>query len=356
MVAGGTPDPVPGLPAGEDIAPAAEGTEKVAAGPDDEEEDAAALAPPAPADPALERVLPLPAPAQGLPAPVPQAAAAPTEDRIPPEITIAAPAGPATPRRAAGDDNGPGREKAGKAGQPGRATIPQADAPQSGPRQDSAAPAALPMMAPMVSAATAPDIGADLRDLKKPADPAPPAASAGAPALTASALPGLLPVPMPAATPAEAPRLAPRTAPAEQVAPVAIALALGGPDGRIAISLDPVELGRVEVVVERSGEATHVQVAAERPETLALLARDGAALDRALGGAGIGEGGRSLGFSLLSDSGAGGGNAFPGGGSTGGGGQRSGRRPGGSWAGESIAAEQAGPGRRAVLGLLDIAI
>ena len=36
------------------------------------------------------------------------------------------------------------------------------------------------------------------------------------------------------------------------------------------------------MTIERAGEAALVHVAAERPETLALLARDGAALDRAL--------------------------------------------------------------------------
>ncbi|MBP0445499.1 flagellar hook-length control protein FliK [Roseomonas sp. SSH11] len=159
-------------------------------------------------------------------------------------------------------------------------------------------------------------------------------------------------LPHPAAPPAPA-RPAPRAIPAEQVAPVAIALALGGgAEGRISISLDPVELGRVEVVVERLGDAAHVQVAAERPETLALLARDGATLDRALGGAGIGgEGGRSLSFSLL------GGDA---GGSAGGAMGDQGERPRGggqgAWRGPASAGGEAPARRHALLGLLDIAI
>ncbi len=160
-------------------------------------------------------------------------------------------------------------------------------------------------------------------------------------------------VPMPV-QPADSPaRFVPRIAPAQQVAPAAIALAIGGgPDGRIALSLDPVELGRVEVVLERVGESTHVQVAAERPETLALLARDSASLDRALGGAGIGaEGGRSLSFSLLGGD-AGGGNAAMGGGA-----QDGNRQSGGRGRGTPASAlMEPDPRRQALLGLLDIAI
>lgn len=182
------------------------------------------------------------------------------------------------------------------------------------------------------------------------------------PATASSALPvGIMsahsppPVALPvSAPPPEAgavPRLMPRVAPAEQVAPVAIALALGGgTDGRISLSLDPVELGRVEVTVERLGEGARVQVAAERPETLALLARDGASLDRALGGAGIGgDGGRSISFSLLGGDAGGQGNAS-------GNGQGGGRQ-GGQWhgiAGEPP--EASNTQHRALLGLLDIAI
>ncbi|WP_376093063.1 flagellar hook capping FlgD N-terminal domain-containing protein [Roseomonas sp. CCTCC AB2023176] len=104
-----------------------------------------------------------------------------------------------------------------------------------------------------------------------------------APAVPAQAGPPL------AEAPAPVPRAAPRHAPVAQVTPVAVALALDpSAGGRIALRLDPGELGRVEIVVERSREAATVHVAAERPETLALLARDGAQLDRALRDAGIG--------------------------------------------------------------------
>ncbi|WP_169742745.1 flagellar hook-length control protein FliK [Muricoccus aerilatus] len=186
------------------------------------------------------------------------------------------------------------------------------------------------------------------------------------PAMPAQSPPlAAMPVAAPPSEAGAAPRLMPRVAPSEQVAPVAIALALGGgADGRISLSLDPVELGRVEVTVERVGEGARVQVAAERPETLALLARDGASLDRALGGAGIGgDGGRSISFSLLGGD-AGGQGSAPGNGQSGtgwseggrGGGQGSGRQ-GGPWRGTAgEPPEASNTQHRALLGLLDIAI
>ncbi|WP_426956254.1 flagellar hook-length control protein FliK [Muricoccus radiodurans] len=154
-----------------------------------------------------------------------------------------------------------------------------------------------------------------------------------------------LQAPLPAAPPVPV-RAAPRAPPAQQVAPVAIALSLGGAGGgRLALQLDPVELGRVEIAVEKIREAATIHIAAERPETLALLARDSAALDRALGGAGVGaEGGRSMSFSLLSD---GGGGAAQHGRQGGGGRRRASAEP---------IATQPVPERRALLGLLDMAL
>jgi flagellar hook-length control protein FliK len=136
-----------------------------------------------------------------------------------------------------------------------------------------------------------------------------------------------------------------------------VALSLGGPEGRISLRLDPVELGRVEVTLERIGDAARVHVAAERPETLALLARDGAALDRALGGAGIGaEGGRILDFSLLG--GDAGSPAMSGGMESGqrGSGHGQGSRRGWQGSDAPAASDEPGGPRRALLGLLDIAI
>ncbi len=86
--------------------------------------------------------------------------------------------------------------------------------------------------------------------------------------------------------------------PVRQVAQVAVALAFAPALGQFRLALEPAELGRVEIMVRRAGDAHLVQVMAERPETLALLQRDRAELDRALAQSGVvvEEGG--IGFSL----------------------------------------------------------
>jgi hypothetical protein len=90
--------------------------------------------------------------------------------------------------------------------------------------------------------------------------------------------------------------------PGQQLGHAMVALAAPGPDGvqTLAVRLDPAELGRVEVRIERAeGGPALVQVIAEKPETLLLLQRDQAGLARALDQAGIGQSqGRSLSFSL----------------------------------------------------------
>lgn len=85
--------------------------------------------------------------------------------------------------------------------------------------------------------------------------------------------------------------------PARQVAPFVAALALGN-ESRLSLILEPAELGRVEVAIERSGNDTHVSLRAERADTLVLLQRDRAELERALSSAGSGDGSASLSFSL----------------------------------------------------------
>jgi chemotaxis protein MotD len=71
-------------------------------------------------------------------------------------------------------------------------------------------------------------------------------------------------------------------------------------DTRFEIRLDPPELGRIEVRldVDRNGQA-QTQLSAERPQTLELLQRDSAALERALKDAGLDS--NSLSFSLKGD-------------------------------------------------------
>jgi hypothetical protein len=113
--------------------------------------------------------------------------------------------------------------------------------------------------------------------------------------------------------------------PARQLAPIAIALAVDGAKGteRLTVTLDPAELGRVEVRVERASDAgpASIRVLAERPETLALLQRDGQELQRALDQAGIRTAPEGLSFDL-----GGGGNS--GGTADTGGGGRGEPRPG----------------------------
>jgi Meckel syndrome type 1 protein len=119
-----------------------------------------------------------------------------------------------------------------------------------------------------------------------------PSAAAGG----ASVAPLAAPAPEPLAAPARP--TAPIPWPARQVAPFAVSLALGS-DDTISLTLEPVALGRVEVAIARGAEA-HISLRAERPETLALLQRDRAELERALAGTGFNADGRapSLSFGL----------------------------------------------------------
>jgi hypothetical protein len=64
------------------------------------------------------------------------------------------------------------------------------------------------------------------------------------------------------------------------------------------LRLDTPGLGAVEVEVRQADGAAEVVVRSERADTLAVLARDGAELDRALRDAGIGPDGRSMSFLL----------------------------------------------------------
>ena len=109
-------------------------------------------------------------------------------------------------------------------------------------------------------------------------------------------------------------------APIEQVA-LHMAKAAVDDVNRFSIELEPAGLGRVEVKME-VGHDGHVlaTIAADRPQTLDMLQRDAAGLQRALQDAGLNTDGQSLSFSLRQDSGQAGGNA---GQSAGGGNQRS---------------------------------
>ena len=92
---------------------------------------------------------------------------------------------------------------------------------------------------------------------------------------------------------------APRPSPTRQIAPIAIALAFTpGASNGFHLTLDPAELGRVEIRVKREGDNHSVQVMAERPETLALLQRDRQELDRSLADAGLRVESKGIDFSL----------------------------------------------------------
>jgi flagellar hook-length control protein FliK len=71
----------------------------------------------------------------------------------------------------------------------------------------------------------------------------------------------------------------------------------------LTIQLKPVELGRVEVRIERTADGlAKIEVAVERTDTLMLLIRDQSQLHQALDQAGLPQDGRSLQFSLAADS------------------------------------------------------
>jgi hypothetical protein len=149
-------------------------------------------------------------------------------------------------------------------------------------------------------------------------------------------------------------RPAPAT-PAQQLMPVLVTLAAGtaGSSGAVTVTLDPLELGRVEISVRTERDAkARVHVMAERPETLLLLLRDQASLDRALAQAGVGAEGRTIAFDLAAGDGRGQGDAAPRDGS-------GSDRPGSARprAGAETAAQiQDTPRRRSAQGALDIAV
>ncbi len=128
---------------------------------------------------------------------------------------------------------------------------------------------------------------------------------------------------------------------------VAVALGLGATPS-VTLRLDPLELGQVQVRIERPADGpAQVQVRAERPETLALLQRDAPELGRALQQAGIAQDQCRLSFSL-------------------GGGEPQDRQPGqglgGSgqhhrgWGQQPGQPNPEEPTPRSLLGLLDIAV
>ncbi|WP_211844200.1 flagellar hook-length control protein FliK, partial [Neoroseomonas oryzicola] len=183
---------------------------------------------------------------------------------------------------------------------------------------------------------------------ERPTPPSPAPASAATDPASAPVADAAIAAPARAAIdmaqPAPARPAAPTTSPARQIAPVIVSVAIGGGTARLAVTLEPAELGRVEISVERSGDTSQVQILAERPETLALLQRDQRELDRALSQAGVATEGRSVSLGLATDGGAGQ-QAWQ---------DRRDARPGPRRTAD-IPAPAAEP-RRAVLSLLDLAV
>jgi hypothetical protein len=169
-------------------------------------------------------------------------------------------------------------------------------------------PAAKPATAAPVATKTA-AVGTAAGDTPQPVLPAqePPAAASPQPADASSA--GAA-APQPPAEPAQqatAPATTPPasattptrpTSPAEQLAPALVRIGHAS-DGaqRLTVSLNPPELGHVQVRIERPSEApARVAITVEKAETLTLLLRDQPQLQRALDQAGVPAEGRSVTF------------------------------------------------------------
>lgn len=172
---------------------------------------------------------------------------------------------------------------------------------------DTAAPAA-----PKHPAAVATEEDPSAAPLAIPADAAPlPAAASVIPSNVA---PMPVPMPMPLSV---APHLEPSQAPAPssaagapapppaaaQVGPVLASFAAGaahpGAPQHLTIRLDPLDLGRVQVRIERSPDGSaRVDLKVEKPDTLLLLLRDQQQLHRALDLAGVPSTARTLQFHL----------------------------------------------------------
>lgn len=216
------------------------------------------------------------------------------------------------------------------------ATTAEAPAPTAAP-QPAAIPASVTPIAPAAVAAS-------------PSATSPRRAAIEAPGVADVTSAGsLAPPPMLRAVEAGAPAAPPpATTPARQIAPVIVSVAIAGGTARLAVSLEPAELGRVEISVERKGDTADIRVTAERPETLALLQRDQRELDRALTQAGIGTDGRSLSFSLSDGGGFASGRDAEGRG-------QPGQGPQGANAPGTAPAAEAPPPRR-LLSLIDLAV
>jgi hypothetical protein len=89
-------------------------------------------------------------------------------------------------------------------------------------------------------------------------------------------------------------------APADQVAPALIGI-LHRSDGQqsVTVRLQPAELGQVHIRIDQAGGgAAHIDITAERPETLQMLQRDEPKLQQVLDQAGVPTTGRTVSFQV----------------------------------------------------------
>jgi flagellar hook-length control protein FliK len=88
--------------------------------------------------------------------------------------------------------------------------------------------------------------------------------------------------------------------------PIEIAASVRSGKTRFEVSLDPADLGRIDVriAVDRNGQVTS-HLAVEKPETLSMLRQDASQLQRALDDAGLKTGSNGLQFSLRDQSSSG---------------------------------------------------
>ena len=93
-----------------------------------------------------------------------------------------------------------------------------------------------------------------------------------------------------------------RTAPADQIAPALVAILKtveGAPS--VTVRLQPPELGQVQIRLDQATTgAAHINITAERPDTLQLLQRDEPRLQQALDQAGMLTTGRTVSFHMAS--------------------------------------------------------
>lgn len=103
-----------------------------------------------------------------------------------------------------------------------------------------------------------------------------------------------------ASSPASSAGKAQPAAPALQIAPALIGI-LQQPDGQqsVTVRLQPAELGQVQIRIDQTvAGAAHIDITAERPETLQLLQRDEPRLQQVLDQAGIQSTGRTVSFQM----------------------------------------------------------